>query len=37
LRQSWRENRIKAARYPARKTLEQFDFTFQPSTQLEAR
>jgi DNA replication protein DnaC len=25
------ENRIKAARFPARKTLEEFDFTFQRS------
>ncbi len=25
------ENRIKAARFPARKTLEEFDFTFQHS------
>ena len=31
------EGRIKAARFPARKTLEEFDFTFQRSVKKTGR
>ena len=31
------EDRIKAARFPARKTLEEFDFTFQRSVKKTGR